>query len=135
MSNNPRRFRPKSPVLDEKAILAQLAITIDPTHTNQPTRSASVMAIVNAYDRGLPRGPFLQVVGRAVNLNERIRQVELLMSMRMELVDSKSTREQIVERLDKFVKASYESAEEYRIGLHRDTSYIGEMAWDGDVIN
>ena len=131
----PRKFRPVSPLLDEKAILAQLMIKLDPNKTNQPTRSASLMAIVDAYDRQLPRGPFLQVVGRAVNLNERIRLVELLMSMRMELMAKDHSIEDIVKRLDKVMNERYGEAEEFRMGLYRDISYIDQMAWEDTPIN
>lgn len=131
----PRKFRPVSPILNEQAILAQLALQLVATHTNAPTRSASVTAIVDAYDRQLPRGPFLQIVGRAVNLNERIREVQILMSMRMELMANEHKIEDIVSRLDKMMAQKYQEAEEYRVGLYRDISYISEMAWDGDAIN
>ena len=93
------------------------------------------MAIVDAYDRQLPRGPFLQVVGRAVNLNEQIRQVEILMSMRMELLSEGHTIEEIVKRIDKAMELKYQAAEEFRMGLYRDISYIDQMAWEGEPIN
>jgi hypothetical protein len=131
----PRKFRPVSPLLDEAAILAQLAVKLDPKHTNQPTRSAALMAIVDAYDRQLPRGPFLQVVGRAVNMNEQIRQVEILMSMRMELLANEHSIEEIVKRIDKTLELKYQAAEEFRMGLYRDISYIEQMAWDDTPIN
>ena len=120
----PRKFRPASPVLDEAAILAQLAIQLSPLHSNHPTRSASVMAIVDAYDRQLPRGPFLQVVGRAVNLNEKIRQMEILRSMQLELEVNEHTREAIVARLINALQEKFKEAEEFRQGLYRDISYI-----------
>ena len=131
----PRMFSPASPLLDEGAILAQLAIKLDVAHTNQPTQSAAIMGIVDAYDRKLPRGPFLQIVSRAINLHDRIRQVSMLMSMRMELAAEDHKREEVVARLDKFMEKKYEEAEEFRIGLYRDLSYIDQMAWEGDAIN
>jgi len=93
------------------------------------------MAIVDAYDRQLPRGPFLQVVGRAVNMNEQIRQVEILMSMRMELLANEHSIEEIVKRIDKTLELKYQAAEEFRMGLYRDISYIEQMAWDDTPIN
>jgi hypothetical protein len=131
----PRKFRPVSPVLDEAAIITQLAIQLSPAHSNHPTRSASTMTIIDVYDRQLPRGPFLQIVGRAVNLNEKIRQMELLMSMRLELAADQFTREQIVERLDKAIAETFQEAEEYRMGLYRDMKYVQQMAFADDAIN
>ena len=131
----PRKFRPVSPILDEDKIINQLAVPVSPAHSNQPTRTASTMAIVDVYDRLLPRGPFLQIVAKAVNLNERIRQVEMMMSIRMELAADEYTREQIVERLDQAIKAKHQEAEEFRIGLHRDMCFVQQLAFADDAIN
>ena len=98
-------------------------------------RSASVLSIVDAYDRQLPRGAFGQVVQRAVNLNERLREVEIMARMRMDLTRDGRTIETVLAALDTLLKQKYEEAEGYRQGLHHDMSHVSEMAWEDDPIN
>lgn len=68
-------------------------------------------------------------------MNERLREVEIMARLRVDLVSDRHTREMLLASLDGMLKLKLEQAEALRVGLHNDMCHVGIMPYETDMIN
>lgn len=131
----PRHLAPVTPILDEQAIIGTLSVGVNPESANEYLRTASMLSIVDAYDRKIDRGAFTQITNRAASLVGHLRELEILCRLRIDLRNGTHPREVLLQVVEDLVKRKMEIAEDFRIGLHRDMKLVSECAWEKDPIN
>lgn len=131
-SPKPRHLAPITPILDEAAIIAQLSVSAATDSTNEYLRTAAVLSIIDAHDRQINRNAYVQIVNRAVQMNERLRELEILCRLRLDL--ARQTPQAILAAVEGLQKVKFDQAEEWRKGLHEDMERLGACAWEDDQI-
>lgn len=125
-----------SPLLDEAAICATLSMPCD-ARSAEYTRTASSMAILDAFDRKLLREPAMDIFRAALELNERLREVEILYRVLWDLDNGKYKLDppEAREPFEVVLKARMEQAESSRLSLLSMMTKVMECPWENDIIN
>jgi len=135
-SPNPaRNLHGITPLLDEPAIVAALAQPIDPHSTNEYMRTASTLALMAAHDRQLLRPAVVQMMARAVTLNEKLRMLEVIQRLLIDLTSGKHPMEKILISINELAAQTLYEADEIRQRLLGDMRKTMECAWENDPIN
>jgi len=116
-----------SPVLDEGQLVGTLAAPCD-IKTAAYTRTASMLAIVNARDRKVTREFFAEVAVQSVTLNETMRRAECLANVLVDMDANVLTRERVVACIDQLVA----KADGIRQVLYAHMTQVAQCAMDGD---
>jgi hypothetical protein len=122
--------------LDEKAIVATLGQPCD-VRTAEYTRTASAMAILDAFDRNIGRDEAIVVFQCAVELNERMREAELLARVIWD-VDNGKYKFDPPEKLESYkvvMKSRLAQAETVRLQLLTQMKRVAECPHAEDIIN
>ena len=130
-----RKLHPISPILDEPAIVEALKQPINPHSTNEYLRTAATLAIMAGHDRQLMRSAVLQMMCRAVTMNEKLRMLEVVQRLLVDLTNGKQPLEKILIRMNEFAAQTLHDADELRQRLLGDMRKTMECAWENDPIN
>ena len=130
----PRPLKPVSPLLDEAAIIAQLA-TACTLESSEYMRVAAFFSIIDVHDRQLLRPAVVQTAHRAVTLIEHLRRAETLALVYHDLLPGKHTLQKICEPVGTVIAEHLVKADEIRQTLHADMKLVAECAYEADPIN
>ena len=128
--------RPLSPLVDEQAILAVLSQPCD-VLSAEYTRTASVMTILDAFDRRLERDEAIIIFQSAVELNERIREAEMVARVLWDVGHGKYKFDppEASASYETVLKARLEMAETARIRLLTQMTKVAQCPWADDLIH
>jgi hypothetical protein len=98
-------------------------------------RTASTLALMAAHDRQLLRPAVVQMMARAVTLNEKLRMLEVVQRLLVDLTAGKQPLEKILIHMNEFAAQTLHDADELRQRLLGDMRKTMECAWENDPIN
>ena len=81
-----------NPILDESMILLGLSDPVSVVMINQ-LQTQAWMALTAAYDRKIERGPFIEVLGAAMALNNNLGRVQVMTRVREVMDEDGFTKE------------------------------------------
>lgn len=125
-----RKKKPINPLVDEESIVSVLR-SVPQLETLPYFRRAAVMAVMDAFDRGVSRDFFASILSNCVNMNEVARRMEMVQMMRQDLTAQTLT----VEKLDEVSAALIGSFEQYRHAIAQEAFEVSEMPQANDVIH
>jgi hypothetical protein len=128
--------RPISPQLDETAIIATLSAPCA-VESAEFTRTASAMAILDAFDRKVLRHEAIIVFQAAIELNERMREAEMIARTLYDVGKGtyKFDPPETIETYKVVLGARLEMAEKARLLLLTQMKKIEQCPWDDDHIH
>jgi hypothetical protein len=105
--------------------------------TGEFTRTAAAMSILDAFDRKLERDEAIIVFRNAVELNERMREAEMIARTLFDVANGtyKLDPPEAIESYEFVLKARLELAEKARVALLTQMKKVEQCPWAEDTIN
>lgn len=121
-----------SPLLDEAALVSTLNVPVA-VQTAEFTRTAASLCILDALDRRLQRNYVGNIINNAIQLNERIRELEILARLTWDFEQGKTLEEVAKACQDLFV-VKLQHAEAHRKALLQIMDEVVQCPWEGTTI-